>query len=196
MTGPVYFEPLSSGNARQIAALQKQGFAAPLREPVKEIAEILRNAEQHFNCNYSFGLFDGTQMVGYLFAYIESESLFHEQAEEVLYMKEIVLAHGYESYLHGMFIKLAEQRQAFAPHIPLEAHAEPESLNNWQRIKRTYRHYGLSLQSRADPNQPIETTAPEPPPLREAIVKFPVHEGAVVPTVPPVLKTVALSLPE
>lgn len=158
MTGPVYFGPLSSGNARQIAALQKQGFAAPLREPVKEIAEILRNAEQYFNCNYSFGLFDGTQMVGYLFAYIESESLFHEQAEEVLYMKELVLVHGYESYLHGMFTKLAEQRQAFAPHIPLEAHADSESLNNWQRIKRTYRHYGLSLQSRADPNPPIETT--------------------------------------
>ena len=96
MTGPIHFKPLSSEDADRIAALQKQGFAPHLQEDVSEIAAILKNTEEYLVCNYSFGLFDGRHMVGYLFAYVESESLFHEREEEVIYIKEVVLSKGYE----------------------------------------------------------------------------------------------------
>lgn len=154
MTTPVHMAPLGSEDARQIAALQKIGFAAALRESVSEITEILKNTEQHLVCNYSFGLYDDTRMVGYLFGYVESESIFHERNEDVLYIKEVVLTPGYESYFPSMFLKVMELRQAFSPGIPIEAHAEPDTLARWRRMKRTFRRYGLSLQSKEEPIQP------------------------------------------
>jgi hypothetical protein len=91
MPNLVYFAPIGSKHAKRIQRLQKQLFPPDLRESLQEIREILRNTEQHLVCNLSFGLFDNTDMVGYVFAYVESESLFYQREEEVIYIKEIAL---------------------------------------------------------------------------------------------------------
>jgi CelD/BcsL family acetyltransferase involved in cellulose biosynthesis len=105
-------------------------------------------------CNLSFGLFDGTRIVGYVFAYVESESAVHQRAEEVIYLKEIALLPGYENYLRPMFLKLYEQWQAFTPGMSLEAHVLSESLEKWRRLVRLARYYGVTLTDTAEVRKP------------------------------------------
>jgi hypothetical protein len=54
-------------------------FPLVLREDLREITEIFVNTEQHLVCNLSFGLFDDSKMVGYMFAYVESTSLYYDR---------------------------------------------------------------------------------------------------------------------
>jgi len=44
-------------------------------------------------------------MVGYVFAYVETESLFNQREEEVIYIKEIALLPGYETYMRQLAFK-------------------------------------------------------------------------------------------
>ena len=144
MQQPVYFAPLGSKDARRISRLQKKLFPRALTEPEHEIRQILRNTEEYVVCNLSFGLFEGRRMVGYVFAYVETESLFHRRDEEVIYIKEIALLPGHERFLRPLFLKLFAQWLAFTPHMPLEAHAQEDSLAKWQRLARVFRFYGLA----------------------------------------------------
>ena len=145
MQQPVYFAPLGSDDAKQISRLQKKLFPRELTEPEDEIRQILRNTEEFRVCNLSFGLFEGTKLVGYIFAYVESESVFHQRDEEVIYIKEIALSPGHERFLGPLFLKLFAQWLAFTPRMPVEAHAEEDSLAKWQRLTRVFRFYGLTL---------------------------------------------------
>ena len=140
---PVYFAPLGASDAARIARLQRRRFRRALTEPVTEIRNILTNADAHAICNLSFGLFDGTRLVGYVFAYIESHSVFHERSEEVVYLKEITLSPGYEAWLRPMLRKILERRDAYGLDLPLEAHAEESAMRHWQRLARMMRHWGL-----------------------------------------------------
>jgi len=149
MTDRLYFAPLGSKDAQSIQRLQKQSFPPALREELGEITEILVNTEKHRVCNLSCGLFDNGEIVGYMFAYVESTSLYHEREEEVVYLKEIALLPGYESMLLRLFTKLFQQWSAFTPDTPLEAHVLDESLRNWKRMARVFKYYGLTLSSRA-----------------------------------------------
>ncbi|MCP5092365.1 MAG: GNAT family N-acetyltransferase [Gammaproteobacteria bacterium] len=148
MTERMYFAPLGSRDAGSIQRLQKRSFPPALREDLQEITETLVNTEKHKVCNLSFGLFDSGKMVGYMFAYVESTSLYHEREEEVVYLKEIVLLPGYESMLLRLFTKLFQQLSAFTPGTPLEAHVLDESLRSWKRMARVFKYYGLTLSSR------------------------------------------------
>lgn len=145
MQQPVYFAPLRSKDARRISRLQKKLFARELTEPEDEIRQILGNAEEYMVCNLSFGLFEGRRMVGYVFAYVETESLFHQRDEEVIYIKEIALLPGYERFLRPLFLKLFAQWLAYTPGMAMEAHAQEDSLAKWQRLARVFRFYGLAL---------------------------------------------------
>lgn len=150
MSGPLHFAPLGSDDAPLISALQRRLFAAELTESEAHIAGILRNTEQHMVCNMSYGLFDGTQLVGYVFAYVESESLFHRRPEELIYLKEIALLPGYEGQMRRLFSRLFMQWLAFTPRLSLEAHALGPALENWRRLERAFRFYGLTLTTREE----------------------------------------------
>lgn len=141
----IHFQLLGSDNAKAISSLQKRLFPADLTEPLSTIEQILKNTEKEMVCNLSFGLFDGHDLVGYFFVYIESESLFYGKPEEVVYLKEIALLPRYEKYLRPMFFKLFELWRTFTPGLPLEAHAVPDALQNWQRLKRVFRYFGMAL---------------------------------------------------
>ncbi len=130
--------------------MQKRAFAPEFQEGLSEITEILVNTEEHMVCNLSFGVFDGTKMVGYVFAYVEDKSLYYNRIEDVIYVKEIVLLPGYERLMRKLFTKLQAQRSAFAPKLPYEAHVVDEALRNWQRLVRMFRHYGLKTSSKRD----------------------------------------------
>ena len=151
MSGRVHFAPLRSTDAEAISRLQRKLFARELTEPVAEIEQILRNTEEHMVCNLSYGLFDGNRMVGYVFAYVESHSLFYSREEEVIYIKEIALLNGYEGYLRQLFQKLLAQRDAYTPGLAIEAHALAEALAAWRRLKRFFRSQNLQLDSIAEP---------------------------------------------
>lgn len=150
MTNLVHIAPIGSKDARDIWGLQKRLFPPELRENIQEIREILLNTEEHMVCNLSFGLFDDRDMVGYVFAYVETESLFHKRDEEVIYVKEIALLPDYERYFRRMFFTLYEQWSAFTPNMPLEAHALADALSNWQRLIRLFRFFGLTLTATAE----------------------------------------------
>jgi hypothetical protein len=154
MSDRIHFSPLGSDEADQIARLQARSFDPELRESEAEIRQILLNTEQHLICNFSFGLYDGLELVGYVFAYIETYSIFFKREEEVIYIKEIVLSPGYERYLRRLFQKLSEQRHAFAANLPLEAHAQPAALANWQRMKRFFRTVNITLTAITEAAQP------------------------------------------
>ncbi len=154
MPNLVHFRPLGSRDAHLIRRLQKRLFARELTESRAEIRQILRNTEEHMLCNLSFGLFDDRRIVGYVFAYVESQSFVHVRAEEVLYLKEIALLPGYESYMRPLFQKLYAQWQAFTPGMPLEAHVLPESLAKWRRLSRLFRYYGLGETVTAEIRKP------------------------------------------
>lgn len=154
MPSLVHFRPLGSRDAKLIRSLQTRLFPRELTEPIAEIRQILRNTEEHMLCNLSFGLFDDTRIVGYVFAYVESESVVHNRQEEVIYLKEIALLPGYESHLRPMFVKLYEQWQAFTPGMALEAHTLPESLDKWRRLVRLVRYYGVTLTDTAEIRSP------------------------------------------
>ncbi len=141
----IHYRPLGSNDAKAIHRLQRKLFPKELTEPVTEIRRILLNTEEHMVCNFSFGLFDDTRMVGYVFAWVETESMVHSRPEEVVYLKEIGLSRGYENQLGPLFRKLYQQWQAYAPGVALEAHVMPESLTNWRRLIRLARHYGVTL---------------------------------------------------
>lgn len=143
MPNLVHFRPLGSRDAKLISRLQKRLFPRELTEPLAEISQILRNTEAHMLCNLSFGVFDDTRMVGYVFAYVEAESLVRKRAEDVVYLKEIALLPGYENYLRPLFQKLYAQWQAFTPGMPIEAHVLSESLAKWRRLSRFFRYFGL-----------------------------------------------------
>lgn len=153
MPNLIYFAPIGSKHAKKIWRLQKRLFSPELRESLQEIREILVNTEQHMVCNLSFGLFDNTDMVGYVFAYVESESLFYQREEEVIYIKEIALLPAYETYFRRICFKLYKQWSAFTPNMPLEAHAMQESLEVWQRLIRLFRYFGLTLTATAEKRQ-------------------------------------------
>ncbi len=154
MAGPLHFAPLGSDDAPLIGALQRRLFPAALTEIDAYLAGILRNTEQHLVCNLSFGLFEGRSLVGYVFAYVESKSLFHARAEEVVYLKEFALLPGYEAQLRPMFTHLFLQWQAFTPGLAMEAHAVAEALQKWRRLERAFRLYGLTLRSREEAARP------------------------------------------
>jgi len=153
MTDRLYFAPLGSKDARSIQQLQKRLFPPALQEDVREITEILVNTEKHLVCNFSCGVFDNKKMVGYMFAYVESKSLYYEREEDVVYLKEIALLPGYEPMLLRLFTKLFQQWSAFTPDTPLEAHVLDDSLRNWKRMARVFRFYGLTLSSKAARNE-------------------------------------------
>lgn len=154
MSRAVHFAPLGSEDAGRIARLQHRLFPPALTEPESEIRSILLNTEKHLVCNLSFGMFAGAEMVGYVFAYVETRSLFHARSEEVVYIKEIALLPGHESALRNAFEKLFCLWHAFTPRLPLEAHAQAEALANWRRLHRLFRFYGLELSSREQAPQP------------------------------------------
>ncbi len=108
MPNLVYFAPIGSKHAKRIQRLQRRLFPPELRESFQEIREILLNTEQDMVCNLSFGVFDDTEMVGYVFAYVETESLFYQRDEEVIYIKEIALLPEYEKYLRELLLKQHE----------------------------------------------------------------------------------------
>lgn len=154
MPGPLHFAPLGSADAALIGALQRQLFSAELTESDAHIADILRNTEQHQICNMSYGLFEGTLLVGYVFAYIETESLFHQRPEDVIYIKEIALLPGYESQMRTLFTRLYLQWLTFAPSLAFEAHALGPALEKWRRLERMFRFYGLTLSAREQAPRP------------------------------------------
>lgn len=96
MTELIHFAPIDSTNAKDIHRLQKRLFPTDLRESIGEIAALLKKTEEHMVCNLSFALFDDSKMVGYVFAYVEAKSVYHERDEEVVYIKEVALLPGYE----------------------------------------------------------------------------------------------------
>jgi CelD/BcsL family acetyltransferase involved in cellulose biosynthesis len=153
MTNLLHFAPIGTADAKKIHRLQKQMFPPSLRESIGEITALLKRTEAHMVCNLSFGLFDGSRMVGYLFAYVEANSLFFKREEEVIYIKEIALLPGYEAMLLRLFTKLFQQWSAFAPNTPLEAHVLDDSLRNWKRMARVFRYYGLSLSTKPETEQ-------------------------------------------
>ena len=150
MSGRIHFSPLRSTDAPGISRLQRKLFPRELTEGVSEIEQILSNTEEHMVCNLSFGLFDDNAMVGYVFAYVETHSLFHDRDEEVIYIKEIALLHGYERHLRQLFQKILAQRNAYAPGLAMEAHALAEALAGWRRLKRFFRSMNLQLTSTAE----------------------------------------------
>lgn len=151
--------------------MQARLFPADLREPLAEIREILENTEEYADCNFSYGIFDDTRMVGYVFAWVETESVVFERDEEVLYLKEIALSPGYEAYLRPLFERLYRQWRAYSPGIPLEAHVMPDALEKWNRLIRLFRFYGL--------NATVETRRSDPtaPPYR--LLRLDVDPGTV-----------------
>ena len=151
MSGRIHFLPLGSTDAPEISRLQRKLFAPELTESVGEIQQILANTEEHMVCNLSFGLFDDNSMVGYVFAYVETHSLFHGRDEEVIYIKEIALLRGYESHLRQLFQKVLAQRDAYAPGLAIEAHALAEALAGWRRLKRFFRSHNMQLIATAEP---------------------------------------------
>lgn len=175
MSGPLHFAPLGSGDAPLIGALQRRLFAPELTESDAYIAGILRNTEQHMVCNMSYGLFEGTQLVGYVFAYVESESIFFARPEEVIYLKEIALLPGYEAQMRSLFSRLFMQWHAFTPRMSLEAHALEEALGNWRRLERAFRFYGLQLQVREETAQagrpPYRLMRMDPAPDAQALLQ-------------------------
>lgn len=146
----IHYEPLGSDDAARIARLQQRLFPPELRESVAEVRQILLNTEEHMLCNLSFGVFDNARLVGYMFVYVETHSIFYQRDEEVLYIKEIALLPGYETCLRPLFFKLYEQWLAFVPGMPLEAHATAEALGNWRRMARVFRYFGLTLTDSAE----------------------------------------------
>lgn len=153
MTNLLHFAPLDFTDAKDIHRLQQKLFSADLTESLEEIREILVRTDEFMVCNLSFGLFDGSSMVGYMFAYIESESLYHEHDEDIVYIKEIALSPGYEAMLLRIFAKLFQQWSAYTPGLALEAHVLEDSLRNWQRMVRVFKYYGLSSSVRAAPDE-------------------------------------------
>lgn len=146
----LHFSPLGSDDAKEIHRLQKALFPPALRESRQEIRQILKNTEKFLVCNLSFGLFDDTALVGYVFAYVESESVFYRRQEDVLYIKEIALAPDYQRNMTPMFNKFFLQWRAFTPGMPLEAHAQADSLATWRRLMRTMRYFGLELTTKTE----------------------------------------------
>jgi CelD/BcsL family acetyltransferase involved in cellulose biosynthesis len=153
MSSTVRFSPIGSKDAKRIQRLQRQLFAPELRESLQEIREILLNTEKFMVCNLSFGLFDNTDMVGYVFAYVETESLFYQRQEEVIYVKEIALLPEYERYFRRLLFKLYGQWSAFTPNMPLEAHALADALGKWQQLIRFFRYFGVTLTATAEDRQ-------------------------------------------
>ena len=145
MPQPVYFSPLGSKDAKSIARLQRKLFASELTEPEDYIRQILINTEEHMLCNLSFGLFEGTRLVGYAFVYVESVSIFHKRAETVIYVKEIALTPGYESWLRPLMIRIFTQSVAYCPGAAIEGHAVEEALAKWKRLVRAFRAYGMTM---------------------------------------------------
>ena len=129
-------------------------FAPEYRESVHEIADILKNTEEHVVCNLCFGMYDHTKLVGYLFTYIESESFFHRREEEVVYIKEFGVLPGYEKYLITIFSRLFDQWATYATGLPVEAHATTSSLEAWKKLQRVFRRYGMTLQTKPDEQLP------------------------------------------
>ncbi len=154
MPGPLHLLPLGPSDAAAIGALQRELFPPELTEPVAQIAAILRNAERHTVCNLSFGLFEGASLQGYVFAYVESRSLFHDRAEDVVYIKEIALRAGHEGHLRELIRRLLWQREVFTPGMALEAHALADALAGWRGLARLLRFHGLTLAAREEAPQP------------------------------------------
>ena len=153
-----HFRPLGSEDAKAIHRLQKRLFPSALQEPEEEIRQILLNTEEHMVCNFSFGLFDDMRMVGYVFAWVETESLVYSRPEEVVYIKEVGLLPGYERQLGPMLRKLRDQWEAYSPGIPFEAHVLPELLVVWQRLVRFFRRFGFTI---SDSTEVSKSDGPE-----------------------------------
>jgi CelD/BcsL family acetyltransferase involved in cellulose biosynthesis len=146
----MHFAPLGSSDAKRIHRLQRKRFPPGLRESEREIRDILANTEKFMLCNMSFGLFENARMIGYVFAWVENRSAFHDRDEEVLYIKEIALLTGYERHLRPMFHKMFLQWAAFTPGLPLEAHAQADALVRWRRLVRTLPHFGITLSEKSE----------------------------------------------
>src|SRR5690606_39180589 len=154
MPGPLHAVPLGSTDAPLIGALQRRLFPSPLRETDAYIAPNLRNTERHTVCNFSCGLFDGAHLAGYVFAYIETDSVFHQRKEEVVYIKEIALLPGHEDQMRPLLARLLLQWMTFTPQLSFEAHALADSLARWRRLGRLFRFHGLSFAARQEPPRP------------------------------------------
>ena len=150
MPQPVHFSPLGSEDAKAIARLQRKLFARELTEPEDYIRQILLNTEEHMLCNLSFGLYDGTRLVGYAFLYVETESIFYARDETVIYIKEIALTPGYENRLRPLMIRIFTQAVTFCRGAAIEAHALEESLANWKRLARSFRAYGVTMSTKEE----------------------------------------------
>ncbi|GAB1264073.1 GNAT family N-acetyltransferase [Aurantivibrio infirmus] len=148
MPNKIYFSPISARDAKRIHSLQASLFPAELTESLAEIEEILSNADAVFNCNHSFAVYDDKTMVGYVFAYIDSKSIYYNKQEEVLYIKEFGLLPGYEKYLRLMIFKLTYIWLTFAPRLAMEAHAVEEAKNKWLRLPIIQRQFEATLKTR------------------------------------------------
>src|SRR5690606_22793039 len=98
----------------------------------------------------SFGLFEGAKLVGYAFVYVESESIFYNREEEVLYVKEIALTPGYENWLHPLMAKIVQLWITYCPTAGLEAHAQDDALAKWKRLVRFFRAHGMTMSVREE----------------------------------------------
>lgn len=148
MSKKINFSPINASDAKDVHDLQKKLFPPELTESLEEITAILSNADQLFNCNHSFAVYDNLKMIGYIFAYIDSKSIFHNRDEEIFYIKEFGLLPGYERCLRLMIFKLTYIWLTFAPQLAMEAHAVEEAKNKWLRLPKIQQQFETELKIR------------------------------------------------
>jgi len=144
----INFAPIDASDAKDVHDLQKKLFPSELTESVEEIEEILANADKLFNCNHSFAVYDNLTMIGYVFAYVDSNSIFHHRSEEIFYCKEFGLLPGYEKYLRPTIFKLISIWLTYAPQLAMEAHAVEEAKNKWLRLLKIQQQFEIILKTR------------------------------------------------
>jgi len=75
----VHFAPICSKGAKRIQRLQKQLFPCEQTESIAKNREILPNTEPHLVCTLSFDVFQDAAIIGYVIAYVDTESPFYDE---------------------------------------------------------------------------------------------------------------------
>lgn len=162
MSKKINFSPINASDAKDVHDLQKKLFPPELTESLEEITTILSNADQLFNCNHSFAVYDNLEMIGYVFAYVDSKSIFHGREEEIFYCKELGLLPGYEKNLRLVIFKLTQIWLTYAPQLPAEAHAVEEAKNKWMRLPKLLQQFEIKIEARKGGRQGDEKNESDP----------------------------------
>jgi len=182
----IHVRELTPDDARAIGRIEALFHGRELADGAEGHRRYLTEALAE-GVNLSFGVFDGSRLVGYLLCYGFEPTAFPDEEGEALYVEDIAILPEFRRLLPSLFKRLSTEARRHFPEAALEAHARESIFQIWHKHPTFFARAGYPHVRHMNSGQLIGDEA-------RYVVRCEAVKGDQAP--PPTLSALLLTLPE